>query len=334
MGVEFAMFLRKVYTLLFIWFCMEIFQLPVEATIYDNWVDYWFDNTTECSRERFFEIMLLPAEEKIFDKWINYAAEDFLGGTGTEKDPYQIDTPERLARLALVVNKRLSDKDGKHFREKFYLLVNNIDLGAHHWVPIGETTFEKSSPFKGMFDGNGYKISNLTMKRDEIGLFGVIINQKDRINLLNIDLISVDLVGQNGGALAARNYGKVENCSASGMISDIRPNEALYFGGLIGLNTGKVTNCTANVSLHAMTRDCHEAYLGGLVGINEGLLYRCTANSNISISGITSWGGLLMGKNAGIVKKSSATGRVRGTRGAGGSGLIGENLIKRHSLCW
>ena len=36
--------------------------------------------------------------------WTDYAADAFAGGSGTEEDPYQIATPEQLAKLAADVN--------------------------------------------------------------------------------------------------------------------------------------------------------------------------------------------------------------------------------------
>lgn len=50
-----------------------------------------------------------------------------------------------------------------------YILKSNITLSGE-WIPIGNSV----EPFTGIFDGNGYRIENLTVteKADEIGFFG------------------------------------------------------------------------------------------------------------------------------------------------------------------
>ncbi len=41
------------------------------------------------------------------ENWITYAADSYAGGTGTADDPYQIATPEQLAKLAADTNSAL-----------------------------------------------------------------------------------------------------------------------------------------------------------------------------------------------------------------------------------
>ena len=42
--------------------------------------------------------------------WTDYAATDFAGGSGTAEDPWQIETAEQLAKLAVDVNSGIVDK--------------------------------------------------------------------------------------------------------------------------------------------------------------------------------------------------------------------------------
>ena len=44
-----------------------------------------------------------------------------------------------------------------------YILMQNIDLDGDEWTPIGSMT----SPFVGVFDGNGYEIINFTIAREQ-----------------------------------------------------------------------------------------------------------------------------------------------------------------------
>ena len=63
---------------------------------------------------------------------------------------------------------------------KYYKLGKDIDLSAYsNWTPIGGVAYA-SSWFRGGFDGNGYKITNLNIKRAAdrtqpyTGLFGTL----------------------------------------------------------------------------------------------------------------------------------------------------------------
>ena len=58
-----------------------------------------------------------------------------------------------------------------HLNYVGYELMNDIDLtGYPNWQPIGSS----DGPFKAIFEGNGYTISNLTINRgssSDVGLF-------------------------------------------------------------------------------------------------------------------------------------------------------------------
>lgn len=66
--------------------------------------------------------------------WTDYAATDFAGGSGTAEDPWQIETAEQLAKLAVDVNSGIVDKT--HAKE-YFVLTADLDLSAHRWIPIG-----------------------------------------------------------------------------------------------------------------------------------------------------------------------------------------------------
>ena len=96
-------------------------------------------------------------------------------GTGTENDPYLIETAANLAFLSYMVNKNF-DTQGLHFR-----LTTDIDLNGSEdqpWKPIGlydrgfdedgcdrgslnSIGFSPYSAFRGHFDGDGHSISNI-----------------------------------------------------------------------------------------------------------------------------------------------------------------------------
>ncbi len=71
---------------------------------------------------------------------------------------YKIESAAQLAQLAVMVNK------GNTFENKTFTLINDIDLSAHFWIPIGE---ESSTPFCGIFDGNDNIIKGLEINNNK-----------------------------------------------------------------------------------------------------------------------------------------------------------------------
>lgn len=66
--------------------------------------------------------------------WTDHAAAAFAGGSGTAEDPYQIATPQQMAKLAADINS--GDESKKHSGEHFKLTAD-LNLSAHRWIPIG-----------------------------------------------------------------------------------------------------------------------------------------------------------------------------------------------------
>ncbi len=115
---------------------------------------------------------------------------------GTKQYPYLINTPEQLAYIAKAVNGGTVDNDGNvqylDFSGVFFQLNADIDLSGSNWVPIGN----EAHPFKGVFYGNGKKISNMvidsTMMNATAG--GVVVNDfRQSLGLFGY-------VGYNGSA--------------------------------------------------------------------------------------------------------------------------------------
>jgi hypothetical protein len=133
----------------------------------------------------------------------------YLTGSGTESAPYLVNTAEQLNQIGL----HKCDWD-KHF-----LLISDIDLsdfGGDSFNIIG-------APFTGIFDGNGYTISNFTYSSDSIGthyigLFGHVDGPNAEIKHLclkdpNVDVATSDTVGSLAGQLGE---GSITDCNSIG----------------------------------------------------------------------------------------------------------------------
>lgn len=91
-------------------------------------------------------------------------------GTGSENDPYVIDSVDKLEALVLYLNA------GNSFDGKYLFQTADINLEGHPWTELSE----EAVPFLGVYDGNGYAIRYLDTEGNSGGLFknlgGKVIN--------------------------------------------------------------------------------------------------------------------------------------------------------------
>lgn len=192
-----------------------------------------------------------------------------------------------------------------------YILMNDIDLSSvANWQPIGDET----SPFSGVFYGNGHTIKNLTVtitpktkydvKKCGIGLFGFV----DGAVIANVNLESVNIsinfpyeAGYPTGAVAGVcNSSKILDCSASGNIKSTLGGE-YNLGGIVGWVTGKgnslIANCVNNTNIVAVGEMDENAFgfavaytveIGGIAGsvYQNNVITRCINNGTINIEPI------------------------------------------------
>ena len=200
-------------------------------------------------------------------------------GAGTEADPYQISTLDDLKLLSQKVSES-TEKNPNYpiytsaFRGKYFKLMNDIDMSATNFTPIGA---ELKKRFAGHFDGNGKKISNLFIERDEnyCALFG---NVDTVASFKNVTMVNpkVTANAHYAGSLAGWTYGTTENCHVIG--GEIM-GAGQVCGGLIGA-AADMTGCTAeNVTVMALG-----GWGGGLAGQIVGNVSDCHA-INASVYG-------------------------------------------------
>jgi len=172
-------------------------------------------------------------------------------GFDTTDNSYTISTKEQLEEFRYYVN------SGHDCKGLTFKLTADIDLSViANWTPIGAT----GTPFKGTFDGQGYKISNLTItsNNDKCGLF---VNVLDG-TIKNVNLVNANISGnRNVGGIVSNNNGTIENCAVEGTISGYS-----YVGGIVGYNShrGTVKDNFAAVTVGG------NSYVGEIVGNNNG----------------------------------------------------------------
>jgi hypothetical protein len=227
--------------------------------------------------------------------------------------------------------------DGSH------ILMNSLDStsagyavlagptanGGNGWEPIGSllltplppwNVVDRTDPFTGNLDGQGYEISDLFINRpdeDGVGLFGCVGEGV----IENLGVVKVEVTGHvYVGILVGENDGTVRNSYSAGCVTGTGSGLNYgWVGGLVGSNgwEGSLGNSysTGNVS--------GGWFVGGLVGGNSGTVSHSYATGNVAGAGNTQHTGGLVGANWRIVSSSYSTGSVTGGTNVGG--LVGWN---------
>lgn len=180
--------------------------------------------------------------------------EDGKKGTGTEDDPYIIDTPEQLFYVACYA--------GANSKDKYYKVsdfVGKFDMGAYDFeasVDTIKSTVNRTwgahnnnandNPFQGHFDGNGVIIYGLAGRAWQTGLFpkvgGTDTGTVSTVSIKNLTVLSSSFIvtGNNAGAGAiigvsnAHSNVTVENCAVKWCYFDSEPT-ASGMGTIIGV---------------------------------------------------------------------------------------------------
>lgn len=182
-----------------------------------------------------------------------------LSGSGTEENPYQINNLHDFIAFRNYVN------NGYSFSTEFVSLNCNIDLSSiRNWIPIGE--FDSGRYFYGTFNGNGFTISNLSIRGDKnSGLFGQLGG-----NVYNLSLSDFYIEGACIGGIASHAIGtpSIINCKSSGTAIALSRAGGIadnFSGGTIsccysdcqlkGLETGSIVSYNASLISNCVTTD-------------------------------------------------------------------------------
>ncbi|MBO7650839.1 MAG: hypothetical protein J6S79_08860 [Lachnospiraceae bacterium] len=234
----------------------------------------------------------------------------------------EISNYDELKRFAAEVN---GDGNNNPNPVLCGILLNDISASAsangNPWTPIGT----ESQPYTGTFDGNGKKITELTIEdtsKDYVGLFGYVGSGG---TVQNVALEAGSIKGNDHvGGVAGWNSGKVSNCYNTGAV---RSESGDFVGGVVGRNHGTVSNCynTGDVS--------GRYYVGGVAGYN----YHGTVSNCYNTGAVRSESGDFVGGVAGFnyygtVSNCYNTGDVSGRYYVGG--VAGNNYSGTVSNCY
>ncbi len=223
---------------------------------------------------------------------VAFAETGSLTGSGTEDAPYLITDAADFAYVAANVG----DFDGKYLA-----LGADITLTKASFAPIGT----KETPFKGIFDGAGKKITGSgklgTTTTDDYGLFGAVENatitnltvtslqldcreeigivagyaENSQISHITVVSSSITADAKAGGIVGYLKGGSVTDCKSAAKVSLYKGNDA---GGIVGrVEGGQVLRCINTGIISAKKMNC-----GGIVGYCDGTVSHCINNKTVT----------------------------------------------------
>ncbi len=229
---------------------------------------------------------------------------DFVSG-----ETYYISDSDDLVALQDLVN------SGANTRGVTFELVADINMQGVNFRGIGG-----GNSFQGTFNGNNYKISNLTINTTEsgVGLFSrtyaAVIN--------SVVLVDCNVSGNNyTGALLGSGAASINNCYVSGIVSG--NNNVGSIAGDFGSNSA-INSCYAACEVSG------SLYVGGFIGIaggNNTLISDSYSESKVNANAfVGGFAGKITGATS--VTNSYSTGIVTGNSSVGGfSGEIYSNAL-------
>ena len=264
---------------------------------------------------------------------------------------YRFTTAEQLAGMAKLIN-----DDMANFKDKTIYLENDLDLGGHEWISIGDGANTDVGSFQGVFDGQSHVIYNLysheglkSENKDNNnnlyrnGLFGAIYNA----TVQNLGIENADIVIPMNDTST---YGKgilvdwmtnstIKNCYTTGSITGGSYIEK-YIGGIAGFLNGKnsISQCYSTAAITGNydgeyyaeqegglePMDCWDS-LGGIVGASytgQVTISDCWFGGEIVVNSIQAPVGGIIGFGKGV----SMVNCLVATKGIGNDG--------RENTCW
>lgn len=239
-----------------------------------------------------------------------------INGSGSEADPYIINSVDDLMSIRDLVNDSTTTKV---FGNSYYQLTADLDFSGMNWTSIGT----ESCPFNGTFNGNYYTISGINTS-----VFGYC----DQASIENIVVYgNISSASSNVGGIANRiGNGRIENCAfygnvsgsdnVGGIVGNMENGGSLIRcyqigtisgGNAVGGIAGQTTNnATLSFCYHAGGNVTGTGKIGGIAGLQIGIgkytdCYYLNSNCSYGVSNGTNAGAVAV--NATVLKNLTDT---------------------------
>lgn len=197
--------------------------------------------------------------------WDGMSVSESLVGSGTEEDPYLVQSGADFAYI-----KQHMTAEGDNFAGVYFKMTRSIDLGNHS-MKIGQYPGWNADRrfFAGIFDGNNCTVINLNMTESGMGggLFSVLTGTVKNLTVHGTVKGDDKMVGGIVGWLF---NGTLENCKG---YVEVTSTGAAETGALVGTSeNGKIINCVNYGSVVGVDS------VGGIAGKASGTIENCVNN--------------------------------------------------------
>ncbi|MBN2316231.1 MAG: hypothetical protein JXM79_20050 [Sedimentisphaerales bacterium] len=207
---------------------------------------------------------------------------DWMEGSGTAVDPYQITKSDQMIMIS----------QASALLDKHFSLLSDIDLTGLEIKPVDYY----GDSFTGVFDGRGHTIRNLTIDLPDerfTGLFSC-LDEGGMIKNLSVENITIEGWTYVGGLCGKNEEGCISNCYSTGRVSG-----GGKLGGLCGGNHSTIINCYSNANVLDRGVHVYDEYIGGLCGYNTGSITHCYSTGRVTCEKVCRRLGGLCGDNGG-----------------------------------
>ena len=254
------------------------------------------------------------------DVWDGTSVSESLSGSGTEEDPYLIQSGADLAYLKSVVDAATAYSENP-FSGQYFKMTKSIDLNGANFMIGYHTAWNAYDGFAGIFDGNNCTIRGLAIE-PENGSAALFACVKKGGAIKNLSLYGSVKGNENVASAVAYLLGTAENITSYVTVSG-----ASTLGGVIANAENKSSEVINCVNYGTVTGTSY--IIGGITGSGGNNVTNCTNWAVITGADVT----------GGITGTTKNTGTISGcynygTINAGGKsgGIVGQ-LIKPITGC-
>ena len=211
------------------------------------------------------------------DTWANHVTTPT--GSGSSTSPYIIDSAEDLAWM---INNHGSAL-------KYFKQTKAINLSKYNWYPIGTS----NKPFKGVYNGQGYEITNLNILeitnasgnkiQSDIGLFGYTSGGE----ITGIYIKNATIYGKDNVGLI------VSNATSTKINSNIIESSTINASGNYGAVAGKISGGEIKYNLVYVKTNggtSTSSLYTGSTTLSTNLVENNGTRSKVGTEDITGWG--------------------------------------------
>ena len=243
------------------------------------------------------------------DVWDGTSVSESLSGSGTEEDPYLIQSGADLAYLASVINNAAVKT--ANFKGQYFKMTKSVDLNGHDLYLGTYPGWGERKGFAGFFDGNNCTVRGM---KSSTSLFGT-IEYGWLKNLSTYGEVAGSYEATGGAVSYITNKGTVENVTNYAAVSGIAT-----LGGVVGNAEGS-SNSTVTGCVNYGTVTGTSYIIGGITGSGGHNVTDCTnwaviAGTDVigGISGTTKASGSISGcYNYGTINATGKSGGIVGS---------------------